>query len=262
MTLLEVRGLRVGYGSREVICSLSFRLESGSVMGILGANGCGKTTLLKALCGILPSQGQRILCGEELQRMPPRRLAQLCRYIPQKSGIEIDISTLDVVLMGFNPQLGLLEYPSAAMRQRAAQALAQVGLEDRAEVNYQSLSEGQKQMCILARTLVSDGRLLFLDEPESALDFGGRYRMLAQIRDWTRQAERGSIVTLHDPQLALNCCDTLLLLKNGQKAGQIDPHSDTPEQMERALTAIYGSLSVVPCRNRAGETQLVLLKEA
>jgi len=262
MRLLEVQGLRVGYGSHEVIHALSFALEPGCVMGILGANGCGKTTLLKALCGILPGQGQCSLFGEDMQRMMPRRLAQLCGYIPQKSGIEIDVSALDVVLMGFNPQLKLLEYPSAAMRRQAAQALTQVGLGDRADANYQSLSEGQKQMCLLARTLLSEGRLLFLDEPESALDFGGRYRMLAQIRDWTRQGARGAVVTLHDPQLALNCCDTLLLLQDGQNAGQIFPRSDAPEQMERALTAIYGPLSVVPCRNQSGETQLVLLKEA
>ena len=112
--------------------------------------------------------------------------------------------------MGFNPQLGLLERPSAAMQAKAREALRQVGLEDRADENYQHLSEGQKQLCILARTLAVDARLLLLDEPESALDFQHRHRLLALLRGWAGAGRRAALVALHDPALALNGCDGLL----------------------------------------------------
>ena len=259
MSFLEVRNLCAGYGKTRIVHELSFTLEAGQLLGILGPNGCGKTTLLKGICGIVPSQGDCILEGESLSSLSPRALAKKCSYIPQRSGIGIDISALDVVLTGFNPRLGLLEHPNAAMRERAKQALADAGLAGMEEKNYQTMSEGQKQLCILARTMVSDAGLLLLDEPESALDFGGRYRMLRQVRSWMG-TRRAAIVTLHDPQLALNCCDELLLMDAGQKTAVLHPASDSLEAMEERLAALYGPLTLTRVKNRDGIWQLVMVK--
>lgn len=259
MSFLEVRNLCAGYGKTRIVHELSFTLEAGQLLGILGPNGCGKTTLLKSICGIVPSEGDCILEGESLSSLSPRALAKKCSYIPQRSGIGIDISALDVVLTGFNPRLGLLEYPNAAMRERAKQALADAGLAGMEEKNYQTMSEGQKQLCILARTMVSDAGLLLLDEPESALDFGGRYRMLRQVRS-RMGPRRAAIVTLHDPQLALNCCDGLLLMDAGQKTAVLHPASDRLDTMEERLAALYGPLTLTRVKNRDGIWQLVMVK--
>ena len=185
MSLLEVRGLTAGYGGRQGVRSASFAAEAGELTGLLGANGSGKTTLLKALCGILPHAGSCFVAGQRLEGLGPRQLARVCGYIPQRSGIGVDLTAREVVLMGFNPRLGLLERPGAAMRAEADRALAAAGLAGREEENYQTFSEGEKQLCILARALAGGGRLLLLDEPESALDFRRRYRALALL------AERG-----------------------------------------------------------------------
>ena len=259
MSFLEVRSLCAGYGKTQILHQLSFTLEAGQMLGILGANGCGKTTLLKSICGIVPSRGECILEGVNLSSLPPRALAKKCSYIPQRSGIGLDICALDVVLTGFNPRLGLLEYPSASMREAAKQALADAGLAGLEEKNYQTMSEGQKQLCILARTMVSDASLLLLDEPESALDFGGRYRMLRLVRSWMG-SRRAAIVTLHDPQLALNCCDALLLMENGRKSAVLHPAADSMEAMEESLAALYGPLTLTRAKNRAGIWQFVLVK--
>ena len=165
MSFFTVKNLSAGYGGREVIQGITASLEEGEILGILGANGCGKSTLLKSICGILPHSGTCTLDGTPLEGMPPKKLARMCAYIPQRSGIGIDISALDVVLMAFNPYLGLLSRPDAAMRRRAAQALETVGLGAHVAENFQEFSEGQKQLCILARTLAADARLLLLDEP-------------------------------------------------------------------------------------------------
>ena len=93
----------------------------------------------------------------------------------------------------------------------AEAALAQVGLPEMGDNNFLILSEGQKQLCILARTIVSGSRLLLLDEPESALDFRHRYRMLDLVRSWVGKTNGGAVVTLHDPVLALNRCDRLMV---------------------------------------------------
>ena len=163
--------------------------------------------------------------------------------------------------MGFNPQLGLLERPGKRMKEQAAQALEQVGLAGKEEENYLCLSEGQKQLCILARTMVSESRLLLLDEPESALDFRYRHRMLKLLRGWATQEPRAALVTLHDPSLALNVCDRLLLLSQGGVLGILEPQTDPLERMEPLLCQVYGKVSLQRCQNRQGESQLVMLSE-
>ena len=261
MSHLSVKRISAGYGKNNVIENISFDLDDGTLMGIIGANGSGKTTLLKALCGILPHQGNCTLEDTVLEELSAKQLAKLVSYIPQRSGIPIDISALDVVLMGFNPKLGLLEHPTRKMKDAAMQALEQVGLAGKEETNYLHLSEGQKQLCILARTLVSDSKLLLLDEPESALDFRFRNQMLSLLRSWVASRERSAIVTLHDPALALNFCDKLLLLSDGGVLDIIAPKSDSLDKMEQVLRKVYGPISLQRCHNRKGEAQIIMLRE-
>ena len=261
MSCLNVSQISAGYGKQRIIEDISFDLEAGKLLGVIGANGSGKTTLLKALCGILPHEGTCTLGTEILEQLSPKQIAKLVSYIPQRSGLSIDISALDVVLMGFNPKLGLLEHPSKKMKALAVETLHQVGLGEKQEMNYLHLSEGQKQLCILARTLVSDSKLLLLDEPESALDFRFRYQMLSLLRNWVISGQRSAVVTLHDPALALNYCDKLLLLKDGGVLGIIEPKTDSLDRMEQMLSMVYGEISLHRCDNRKGEHQIVMMRE-
>ena len=261
MSLFEADNLNVFYGKKKIIDGVSFSLCDNTILGILGANGSGKTTLLKAICGINDYDGECKVCGKSIKNLSAKWISRICAYVPQKSGISIDISALDVVLQGFNPDLKLLEYPTEEMVEKAKEILSYLGLGDRINENYLNLSEGQKQMCILARALVSNGNLLLLDEPESAMDFGGRYRMLKYINDWVKKEKRGAIVTLHDPQLALNTCDALLLIADGKSKGIIYPKEDNIEKIEEMLCEIYGNLSIKKLLNKKGENSFVLIKE-
>ena len=261
MSFFCVDSVAAGYGKSKVIENLSFSVEKGTMVGILGANGSGKTTLLKSICGILPHSGTCVLEGIRLDDLSARQIARLVSYIPQRSGITIDISVLDVVLMGFNPRLGLLEHPTKAMHELALKVLEQVGLNDKAQSNYLHLSEGQKQLCILARTLVSESKLLLLDEPESALDFRLRHHMLDTLHTWIQKKQISALITLHDPMLALNGCDKLLLLSNGVLLGELFPQSQSLQDMETLLAQVYGSVSLQRCKNRCGKDLIVMLKE-
>ena len=261
MSYLSVKGITAGYGRQSVIENISFQLEDGVLLGVIGANGSGKTTLLKALCGILPHEGTCALENVDLEHLSAKQMARLVSYIPQRSGISIDISVLDVVLMGFNPQLGLLEHPTRKMKDAAIKALDQVGLGGKEGMNYLHLSEGQKQLCILARTLVSDSKLLLLDEPESALDFRFRHQVLSLLRKWVTSGNRSAIVTLHDPTLALNFCDKLLLLTDGGILGVIEPKTDSLDKMEQMLSMVYGPISLQRCYNRKNIAQIMMLQE-
>ena len=261
MKFLTVNDLSASYGKHQILSHLSFETDTSETIGILGANGSGKTTLLKAICGILPHTGVCQLNGQSLEEMKSKELAKLCSYIPQRSGISIDISVLDTVLMGFHPHLGFLEHPSLEMKEKAINMIGLVGLSGKEHMNYLHLSEGQKQLCILARTLVTDSKLLLLDEPESALDFHFRYQMLDLIQKWNKQTQSTALVSLHDPMLALNSCDRLLLLSDGHIASIICPQTDTLSSMEKKLCSIYGNISLHHCSNKSGQKQIVLLKE-
>ncbi|MBQ9967240.1 MAG: ABC transporter ATP-binding protein [Oscillospiraceae bacterium] len=234
--MLEVRDLSVSYGKKEILTNVSFTLEKGTVTALLGANGCGKTTLIKALCGLLPCEGSRRLDGCDLRELSTKETAQQIGYIPQRSGISLSLTALDVVLMGFSPRLGLLQQPTGAMEAQARQTLAQLGLG--ADTAYLTLSEGQKQLCILARTLVMDAKVLLLDEPESALDLQNRYGLFEHLRG--RLQDRAVLAVLHDPQLALQTADKLILLKDGTVHAVLHPKTDSPETMEQAFCGIYG----------------------
>lgn len=261
MKFFTVNDLSAGYGKHEILSHLSFEIEASETIGILGANGSGKTTLLKSICGILPHTGTCHLDGHLLEELKPKELAKLCSYIPQRSGISIDISVLDTVLMGFHPHLGFLEYPSLEMKEKALDLIDLVGLSGKEHTNYLHLSEGQKQLCILARTLVTNSKLLLLDEPESALDFHFRYQMLELIRKWNKETHSTALVSLHDPMLALNSCNRLLLLADEHIASTICPQTDTLSSMEEKLRRIYGDISLHHCINNSGQKQIVLLKE-
>ena len=165
-----------------VLQGVSFSVPvPGQLIGLLGVNGSGKTTLLKAAAGLLPHTGQCLLDGVPLESLSTRRLAQTVSYIPQQSGISVSLSAREVVLMGFNPRLGVLQSPTAAMRAAADEALRTVGLANKAGQDYLTLSGGEKQLCILARTIAEDAPLLLLDEPDSALDLANRSRMTALL---------------------------------------------------------------------------------
>lgn len=261
MSLFRVENICAAYGRVQILKDISFFVQPGEIAGILGANGSGKTTLLKSICGIVPHQGKCTLDGETLETLSPRRIAKLCSYIPQRSGIGISISVLDVVLMGFNAHMSLLQQPDAQMRTAALQALDQVDLLHRAQDDYLALSEGQKQLCLLARSLVSQGKLLLLDEPESALDFRRRRCTLQLIRTWIQRGERAALITLHDPQLALRHCDRLILLDQGVVCAVLHPRMDSLSDMEAALRQLYGNIELSRCTDRSGQNHIVILSE-
>lgn len=259
--ILRVSGLCAGYGKEEIIHEVSFCLREGEVTGVIGTNGSGKTTLMKALCGILPSTGEISCCGEDFKKKSPKERAKICGYIPQRSGITLSISVIDVVLMGFNPDLGIFGNPTKEQREKAEKILEIMGLTGLKDRDYLTLSEGQKQMVILARTLAAERKILYLDEPESSLDFTGRYRMMEEIKTYVDQKNAAALLILHDPNLALSICDRILLLKDGRITDEIQPEIEDEESLSRKLSAIYGPVSMHRLRDRKGKMKTVLLRE-
>ncbi len=261
MKALTVSNLCAGYGKSLVLNDISFFVNEGEVFGILGANGSGKTTLLKALCNLLSHSGKVLIQDKDTHSLSVKERSRYIGYIPQRSGIEINMSVSEVVLMGFNPYLNLLENPTKEMVKKSLSALEKVGLKGFENCDYLALSEGQKQLCVLARTIAPNAKILLLDEPESALDFKFRYRIMKLLSALAKENSYGVVVNLHDPMLALNYCDRLLLLSEGKVESIICPKEDTVARMEEKLKKIYGNISVKTERDKSGKNHFVLLWE-
>lgn len=250
--LLSVSGFHAGYGQQYILKDLSFSLQTGTLTALIGANGSGKSTLLKGLCHLIPSAGSWTLhmplhdtvSDIPLSQLKTRQLASYISYLPQTNDLPLSLSALDMVLMGFEPSLSLLQSPGATHRLLAHNVLVSVGMASKEHCNFQTLSVGQKQLVLLARSLVLDTPLCFFDEPDSALDFVNRHRMLHMLKDMVHQHQKAGLLILHDPNVALDCCDQLLLLKDGHLCAPLYPSTDSEEKMSDAFSELYGAVHV------------------
>ncbi len=261
MSKIQVRDLSVSYGKKQVLKSVSFEVGNGETVGILGANGSGKSTLIKAMCNMLPHSGDCLIDDKDVRKMSAKELAGICSYVPQKSGLSLEMSALDVVLMGFNPKIAVFSQPDENMKKSATRMLETMGLADRVQENYLNLSEGQKQLCILGRALVTESQTVLMDEPESALDVNVRHRIMGIINEWAHERKRSVLAVLHDIDLALNFCDKILLIADGKCADIIDCKGDELGVMERKLKLVYGEVCLKEISDYHGKKHLVMLKE-
>lgn len=244
--LLSLQNIHAGYGSREVVQGASLHVSEGEFCALLGLNGCGKTTLLKSACGLLPvRQGSCIVQGQDCTHLNERERARLMAYIPQRGSLITGKTVMEVVLMGFNAHLRLLDSPGERHRQLALETLERLGLAGYAGWDYAHLSEGQKQLIILARAMVQDAPVMLMDEPDSALDFVNRNMVLGKIREILHDQNRAGLITLHDPNFALAYCDRLLLMRDGHIITEVTMHSADRDTIENALCQIYGDIRVL-----------------
>jgi iron complex transport system ATP-binding protein len=196
--------------------------------------------MLKALCGLLPTLGGSFNSeGIDITRLDEKKRAKYISYIPQRHSKLIGLTVLEAVLMGLNPELGVFEGISQNNKDRAASALDKLQISHLANNDFSKLSEGQKQLVILARTLVQDAPIMLMDEPDSALDFPGKHRILERIRNLIHTNSKAGLITLHDPNLALNYCDHLILLHEGQKCSEINLRTENKDDIEKSLSTIY-----------------------
>ena len=244
MSFFECKDIKYSYGKKRVLDGVSFELEQGEVAALLGANGSGKTTLIKAICSLLGGEGSVYLEKNQLWSKKEREIARLVSYIPQRSGIGISISVLDVVLMGFNARMGMLSPYTDAQRKEAFDALSKVGIGHMADRDYQSLSEGEKQLCILARSFVEQTKLMLFDEPESSLDFKNRYKVMSLLLERVEETGGAAIICLHEPSLAMQFCHRLIVIDEGKCIAQLHPKNDSLEKMEACLSRVYGDIKL------------------
>ncbi len=216
--LLEVRNLRCGYGKKkdiEIVHGISFAVDADEFVCIIGANGCGKTTMLKTVMGLLPAFGGQVLVkGRDIETMDERERARHFAYIPQAHTPPFPFSVADVVILGRTPHISQLSFTSDYDRVIAYQAMELLGITDLAERPYTNLSGGQQQLVLIARALTQQADVLVMDEPTASLDFGNQHLVLSRMKMLSKMGKAVIMVT-HDPDHALFCADRVVVMREG-----------------------------------------------
>ena len=186
---------------------MSFELESGEVLCLLGPNGVGKTTLFKSLLGFIPfSNGGLYVDGKHIDHKNRREMASLIGYVPQVHEPPFPFVVIDVVVMGSIARADMFSGPSKDAFDEADELLELLEISYLRDRVYTEISGGERQMVLIARALMQNPAFLMMDEPTSSLDFGNQMRVLAQICALAKR-DVGIIMTSHFPDHAFLCCD-------------------------------------------------------
>ena len=210
--LLEARRISVLAGEKKICSELNVKVERGERWGILGINGAGKTSLLLALCGILPiSSGEIRLKGKPLQDMKRREIALVLGLLFQDSEDHFPSSVLETALIGRHPHIDPWKSESDLDEKIALESIRAVALSGMEKRMANTLSGGERRRLALAALLAQDPELYLLDEPTNHLDIRHQFSMLELMAEKTKSG-KSLIMILHDPNLAERYCDHALLL--------------------------------------------------
>lgn len=233
--MLNVENLSFHYrNGPEILRQISFSLEDGQFLAILGNNGAGKSTMLKCFNQILRVEGGHVwMDGEDLLTMTHREVAQRVAFVSQNIP-STQMTVHDVVMLGRRPYMrwGFTEEDHRIVHE----AMDRLNLSDMRGRFLNELSGGERQKVMLARALAQQPKVLLLDEPTSSLDIQNQYQVLDIVRDICRTSTITAVMVIHDLNLALRFCDRFLLLKDGQ----VYRSGDSSILDRQALREVYG----------------------
>lgn len=210
--MIDIKNLSFSYGSTPILEDVSFRVEPGQCVGILGNNGAGKSTLITCINRIrIPKSGQVLIDGQDVRTMSKNALARKVAYVAQKNEMT-NATVFDCVLLGRTP------YIKWAISQEdldlCEEIIEQLGISHLKLRDVDQLSGGEMQKVMLARALVQQPELLLLDEPTSNLDPRNQYEMLALVQKIAREKKIAVLIVIHDLNLALRYCDRFYFMKD------------------------------------------------
>lgn len=218
----------LGYGRRRVIADLNLVLSSGDFLGVVGPNGSGKTTILKAMLGILKPMKGRVVRNSEVR----------IGYVPQRQFIDeaYPLTASEVALMGRYPLLGVFRRPSRQDRQLVLECLDHVGIADLADRPYRELSGGQKQRSLIARALATQPQALILDEPTNDMDIGSEAKIMELLSGLHVNDGITIVIVSHLLNILVNHAKRFAMIDDGVRAEGLAEEILTSEH----LSAIYG----------------------
>jgi iron complex transport system ATP-binding protein len=243
MIKLEMQNVTLAYGPKVVVKDINFQTMPGEMVGLVGPNGCGKSTIIKALSRVIPPHSGRILLnGKDISQISRKDLACMLGVVPQMSLLPSVFTAFEIVLMGRNPHLSLFQYEGPRDMAITWQAMERASTQHLAHRRINELSGGEIQGIVIARVLAQETEAILLDEPTSNLDIGRQIEILDLIKSLCRENNMTVVAALHDLNLASQYCDQLVLINNGRIHAEGTPAMViNPENIEE----VYGSGSYV-----------------
>lgn len=216
MIKIEMQNVSLGYTRREVLNGLTFEVLPGEMVGLIGPNGCGKSTIIRALSRIIsPYKGRILLDTKDITSISRQELSRLLGVVPQMPLLPSAFTAFEIVLMGRNPHLGLFQYESQRELDIAWHAMERTMTCNLASRRVGELSGGEIQCLLIARVLTQETEAIILDEPTANLDIGRQVETLNLIKKLCRENNLTVLAALHDLNLASQYCDRLVLINNG-----------------------------------------------
>ncbi len=248
---LSSEGLCAGYDRREVLRNISFDLHPGEFVGIIGPNGCGKSTLIKALTGILRPTGGRVLVqGQPLKELSVREVARRMAVVPQHEQVAFGFSCRDVVMMGRAAYTGMMGHYTHKDKQAAQAAMERMSVWEFRDRPVQQLSGGERQRVGLARALAQQCDLLLLDEPTSHLDISHQIGLLSEIQSLRNENGHTVVAVLHEINMAAEFCDRILVMHKGSIVADGSPAEVINPRMLKRVFALDALVRMNPVTGR------------
>ena len=218
MTIINIEKLNYSYGRKEVLKELSLDIDENKLTGIIGPNGCGKSTLAKNIIKYINGKFESFkIMDTDIRELTHKKIAQLISYIPQKSIIIPNISVFDYVLLGRFPLLkNSWDNYSEQDYEIVEKKINLLNIRELKDRNIETLSGGELQKALLARALAQEAKILLLDEPTSALDLNNAVEFMKILKNISMKKEISVIIIIHDLNLASLFCDSLIILKDGR----------------------------------------------
>lgn len=249
--ILNASRISAGYGDTVILDGLDLNLLPGRITVIVGANACGKSTLLRVMSRLLkPRAGQVLLDGTSIHRIPSRRLAQVLGLLPQSPIAPEGITVADLVSRGRYPHQGLLSRWSARDDEAVAAALEVTHTFDLADRPVDELSGGQRQRVWIAMALAQETDLLLLDEPTTFLDINHQIEVLDLLTDLNRARGTTIMMVLHDLNLAARYADHLVAMAGGRIHAAGPPEAILTEANIRAVFGLESRVITDPTSGR------------
>ena len=216
--MITLKNVSAGYNGIDVISGISLSIKDGSNLSIIGPNGCGKTTLIKAMSGLIKSKGIISIDNKNIGKMSRAEVGRNLAVMNQLSSIYFSYTVYETVLLGryIHMKSNAFKNPSAKDKEYAKKCLDAVGLTNYMDRQINTLSGGQLQRVYLARTLAQEPRVILLDEPTNHLDLKHQAELIDFLRDWSSENNHSVIGVLHDINLAMRLSDDILVLKEGK----------------------------------------------